>query len=134
MNVVLQYSTVAPVSWKRGFVKCFFFDHATSVCSNSTIFEEVSKLREMFTKKSYPTKFFDPIKQQLFVNPNKISVTTQNSKSMETDKKSTGLFLKIPYVCKISNTFERIRKSLLQRKDQDFKIVYEITKVQNSFH
>ena len=134
-NVVLHYDAVAPNTWKRGLVKCLLH-RAKVVCSNEhNLNEEVAKLREIFSTNGYPTKFFDRIKQQVIGEKTNKAPTSKDegAKEKELKDKQNLLFLKIPYVGKISTVFGRKIKSLLQPKDTTIKIVYETTKVQNSF-
>ena len=133
-DVVLNYDAVAPISWKRGLVKCLLH-RAKVVCSNNdNLQQEVAKLREIFSKNGYPTKFFDRIQQQMIGKKTNEAPTSNDVESERNDRNEQKLlFLKIPYVGKISTIFGRKVKSLLLHKANNIKIVYETTKVQNSF-
>ena len=103
--------------------------------TNERLEEEVAKLREVFVGNGYPPKFFDQIKQKfLDKTSNEATKIQDNSKTKDnTDKKQNRLYLKVPFVGKISTIFARRIKSLLQPKDHDIRVVYETTKVRNSF-
>ena len=126
-NVVLHYNAVAPSIWKRGLIKCLLH-RAKVVCSNKVnLEEEVAKLRGIFIKNGYPAKFFDSIKQQTM----RPTTSANNEGSQEKKDEQIPLYLKIPYVGKVSVDYGRKIKSLLQANQ--VKVVYETTKVQHSF-
>ena len=132
-NVVLHYNTVAPLTWKRGLIKCLLH-RAKVVCSSkANLDEEVLKLREIFVENGYPPKFFDKIKQKLVRATTTEGPSSNNESSTRDENERTALYFKIPFVGKTSVDYGRKIKSLLQPNDPEIKIVYETTKIQHSF-
>ena len=99
-NVMLNYSAVAPFSWKKGLIKCLLH-RADIICSdNKLLHEEYDKLKNVFANNGYPVKVFETIKQQHMEQNEKCDDTVANKKEPE-----EKLWMKIPYIGKISSVF-----------------------------
>ena len=127
-NVLLNYKAVAPNNWKKGLIKCFLH-RAQTVCSDNDLLEkEMENLKTIFFKNGYPENFFLKVKTE-FLN-SKPKSTEQQEKS----KKEKKPIVKIPYVGKTSTLFARRLKKLLAKENYpDFQVIYETTKIQESF-
>ena len=56
-NVLLNFFALSTKRWKTGLIYCLLH-RAKTICTNINLFNnEVTKLREMFSKNSYPARF-----------------------------------------------------------------------------
>ena len=137
-DVVLNYGAVAPSAWKKGLVKCLVH-RANVVCSNTALLRsEINQLTKIFYKNGYPMEVIDNIIQEYYENKavreknsNK-SITSGDTNSAEEIRPKE--LLRVPYVGKPSILFSRrLRKLVKRRYDRDVRVVYNTTKVQDSF-
>ena len=151
-NVLLNYNSVCPTSWKKGLIKCFLH-RANTVCSDDNqLMQEINKLKNIFQSNGYPETFFDKAKNEYMEKirlrkkdnliksnendeKNKTNSPDPNSsledKIVEFDKRP---FLKIPFIGRDSILYGRRVQNLLRKENYtDFRIVYETTKIQDSF-
>ena len=58
-GVILNYESLAPMSWKFGLAKCFT-DRAKKICSSTHYFrQEISYLGKLLVNNGYPATFVD---------------------------------------------------------------------------
>ena len=68
-DVILNFSAVAPTSWKRALI-LWFMNRAKIIASTPKIYEkEITNLKEKFFKNGYPIKFVnDVIDRSIYLN------------------------------------------------------------------
>ena len=72
-NVFLNRHAAAPNAWKKGLIFCLLH-RAKMICSSMSLFwEEVGKLRVMFSLNGYSFRYFDDVVDR-FMNPKMILV------------------------------------------------------------
>ena len=86
-DVILNYSSVAPMKWKTGLIKCMVH-RAHNVCSNQVLLRrEIDHLRQMFFKNGYPRKLFDQILEEFRAQQETERVADEPSRVEETTTK-----------------------------------------------
>ena len=140
-NVILHYDAVAPKAWKTGLAKCFLH-RAKVICSNEkTLHKELDTLKDIYFRNGYPMKFMDNVIKKVFEPKENHTVIEKsapvnNTNAEEEAKCSKNEFksiLKIPFIGKISAVFGRRMKQVIKSLGQDIKIVYQTTKIKDSF-
>ena len=122
-----------PLSWKKGLIRCFLH-RADVICSDkNTIEEEHNKLKDIFYQNGYPLEFFAQVKHQYMDARNRRKDTLPCENTPVTSAQDLKPVLKIPYVGKISASFAKRLKRLLDKGGQDTRVVYRTTKVANWF-
>ena len=131
-DVVLNYGAVAPTAWKKGLIKCLLH-RANVVCSNKELLHvEVNKIKHIFYNNGYPVEFVDSIVREY--ESKTINQEEKAAPSDITKIKSKMLIMKVPYIGKSSILFaRRIRKLIKRNHNNDVRVVYDTTKVQDSF-
>ena len=126
-GVMLNYSAIVPVNWKKGLILCLL-NIAKKICSTPSLFEnEVNNLRKMFQNNGYPLFFFEKVLEK-FLNKQTESV------NVNSDENEEFCILKIPFVGEASHTFGNKLKSLFQEKFRiKVKIIFTSFKVGNYF-
>ena len=130
-NVLLNNTAVAPPSWKKGLIKCLLH-RAEVVCSDDqSLQEEHANLRDIFYRNGYPYQFFDSVKQQHIEKKNN---GHRNSSRQEKEQTDDKFVLSVPYLGKISTAFgKKLQNVLRSSSDQQIRVVYKTTKVQDAF-
>ena len=104
-DVVLNFSSIAPLKWKRSLV-LWFLNRAKKLSSNNTIYKkEVVKLKEKFLRNNYPEKFFTDILRNF----------EENLSNNPKDKLSQSDFkhlIKVPYIGKVTFEYNTINFNL----------------------
>ena len=131
-NVILNFSAICPIQWKKGLVKCFLY-RAWTICSNyKRLHEEIERLKSIFIDNGYPVNFFENIVKQFLeskVLPKKTNLVLIDDKNDE-----KRFVLKIPYVGKPSLEFKRRITNLVKEAfGIDLYCVFESFKVKNYF-
>ena len=130
-NVLLHHAAVAPLSWKRGLIKCFLH-RADVICSEiEAVEEEYNTLKDIFYQNGYPHHFFTKVKHEYMGEKSKRTDTIPCDDSSRNQKPTRSV--RVPYVGKISKSFGKRLKSLLDKGGQDTRIIYQTTKVQKWF-
>ena len=113
---------------EKGLIFCLLH-RADIVCSNDKLLQaEHAKLRRVFFDNGYSNRVFDNIKHQYENNKRKLTVNTT-----KTDREENKIWVKVPYVGKLSRTFGRKIKELLEKSGQKVQAVYKTKKVMESF-
>ena len=136
-DVMLNYGAVAPLAWKKGLIKCLLH-RASVVCSNQALLQtEVAKIKEIFQKNGYPKEFVDTTVLEYnnkLARKERQEDNSAPSDTIEAEEKTSTTLMKVPYLGKSSLLFSRqIRKLIKRQHDQDIRVVYNTTKVADSF-
>ena len=131
-NVFLNYHAVAPSAWKKGLVFCLLH-RAKLICSSVSLFwEEVDKLRVMFSRNGYSYTFFDGVVER-FLNPPSKSNESNTDDEDSCDSVPVSI-LKVPFYGKASLNFARdIVKLIKQNFNVEIRVVYTTYKVGRYF-
>jgi hypothetical protein len=134
MNVLLNFFALTPKRWKSGLIYCLLH-RAKTICANNNMFNnEVIKLREMFSKNSYPSRFFDFILNRF--------ISRQSSDQHEIDSeeeiidldKPDTILLNVPYFGKCSEKFGKKLSAIFENKfGLNVVIVYSTFKIGSYF-
>ena len=130
-DMILNYSSVAPMKWKTGLVKCLVH-RAHKGCSNKILLrKEIDHLRQMFFKNGYPKRLFNDI-----VDEFRTQQDAQNEVNDQTlsEDNTTKIILKIPFVGSKSVMFaKKIKKLVKMEMDIDIQIIYETVRIKDFF-
>ena len=131
-GVFLNYQAIAPTAWKRGLIFCLLH-RARMICSSmSLFFEEVDKLRHMFTRNGYSHRFFDAVCDK-FQKPKPLDDVSELLESEESERIPFCLF-KVPFYGRSSRGFAKEFKTLVEtRFEVDLRVVYTTRKVGSYF-
>ena len=126
-NVMLNFSALVPNMWKAGLVRCMLH-RAWIVCSSYELFmKETDKLRCMFSKNGYSSKFFHETLASFLAD-------RYTPKRPPKDELETKFLLKIPYFGKPSIEFKNKMKDLiLKHFNANIVCVYNSCKVSSYF-
>ena len=131
-NVLLNNSAVAPFSWNKGLITCLLH-RADLICSDEKLLrEEHTKLKSIFFNNGYSNKMFEKIKQQHQDKKCEKTSREQNGAKKNVSEKNQ-IWLKVPYVGKISSAYGKRIKTLLEKSGKEIKITYKTRKVIESF-
>ena len=118
-NVLLNFSAICPLSWKKGLI-FGALSRAKTVCSSSDLLsKEINNLRTIFWKNGYPIPFFNKV-LELF--------NQRLSGDESREKDDMKYIVKIPYVGTISHEF---KNKIVKLFYNEFKV--SITPVFNTF-
>ena len=136
-DVILNYGAVAPLAWKRGLIKCLLH-RAHVVCSNQALLRtEVAKIKEIFRKNGYPKEFLDTTIREYdkrLAEKEQQDDNNASSNTTEEQKKTPKLMIKVPYLGQASLLFSKRMRNLAKRQhNQDVRVIYNTTKVADSF-
>ena len=131
-GVFLNYQAIAPTAWKRGLIFCLLH-RARMICSSMCLFfEEVDKLRHMFTRNGYSHRFFDSVYDN-FLKPKPLDDVSESPESEESEHIPFCLF-KVPFYGRSSCGFAKEFKTLVENHFKvDLRIVYTTRKVGSYF-
>ena len=135
---MLNYTAVAPSEWKRALVKCLLH-RANVVCSNQMLLMmEINKIKQIFQKNGYPNDFVNNIVAEYNKNRAVQQESTGDASTVSgtntTEEIKPYLLFKIPFVGEASTLFsKRIKKVVKRQLDENIRIVYNTTRVQDSF-
>ena len=131
-GVILNQSAVAPMSWKRSLTSCFLH-RAKIICSDKTAHEEeIEKLRKIFYQNNYTNEFFNQAITKFENKRNKQQ--TQAEQDNKSDKMDFKIMVKIPFIGKPSVVYgNRLKKAIKHHLDEQVSVLYETTKVKDSF-
>ena len=105
-------SAIVPGSWKSGLIMCLLHQ-ARNICSNETYFSnEVSKLKDMFSRNGYPMSFFDKV--YLKFRERYISNSALPADNDSENEEELTVNLTIPFVGEASNVFAKQMISLVK--------------------
>ena len=99
-NVLLNFSSICPLSWKKGII-FGALNRAKIVCSNTVLLsQEINKLRTIFWKNGYPISLFNKV-VDLFEKRQSDDIV-----SVADDNDEKRYIIKIPYVGTLSHEFK----------------------------
>ena len=126
-GVLLNFTAVAPTKWKFALIICFL-NRIWDICSDKYYFdEEVEKLKRMFVKNGYPTKFFS----SAFARFQTSKQTCKTSDENTSDDKN---YIKIPFLGPASVKFAKSLSTLFEQYyDTKLTPVYTSFKVKTYF-
>ena len=126
-GVMLNFSALVPNMWKAGLVRCMLY-RAWIVCSSYELFmKETDKLRCMFSKNGYSSKFF-------YETLTSFLADRYTPKRQPKDELETNFLLKIPYFGKPSIDFKKKMKDLISKHfNVNIMCVYNSCKVSSYF-
>ena len=126
-DVMLNFFALVPNMWKAGLVRCMLH-RAWTVCSSYELFmKETDKLRCMFSKNGYSSKFFYDTLTPFLAD-------RYTPKRPPKDELETKFLLKIPYFGKPSIEFKNKMKDLISKHfDVNIVCVYSSFKVSSYF-
>ena len=105
---MLNYTAMAPDSWKRGLI-CCLLNIAQKLSSSTELFNvEVSKLRNLFLDNGYPVSYFNRVLEK-FINKSSVTENTDLDQSSSEDV----CILKIPFVGEASHAFSKKLKQII---------------------
>ena len=108
-GVLMNFTAIVPTKWKFGLVLCLL-NTAKVICSSEKSFwDEVSKLRKMFTLNNYPMFFFDKTLKRFLDKQNATILNT----SIESNE-SSGITFSIPFIGEASHKFSKQIVSLIK--------------------
>ena len=123
-EVILNYSSLAPMSWKIGLAKCFV-NRAKKICSNTNYLrKEICYLGKLFENNDYPVGFVEKTLNK---------TTSRNQPDNETDAEEP-IILKVPYIGTESEKFGKLITKILERRFTiKVKAVYQNFKIGKYF-
>ena len=130
-DVLLNFNSVAPDSWKRGLIKCLFH-RAKSICSSKLILDkEFTKISEIFRKNEYPEWF---VRRERMNFERHMDEVQKKPSQIEETKNKWNYMLTLPYVGRDTVRLGKRLKSCFNRLfSVELKIVYKNTKVGDYF-
>ena len=128
-GVLMNFTAIVPTKWKFGLVLCLL-NTAKVICSSEKSFwDEVSKLRKMFTLNNYPMFFFDKTLKRFLDKQNATILNT----SIESNE-SSGITFSIPFIGEASHKFSKQMVNLIKATyNVDILPVFTSTKVGDFF-
>ena len=128
-DVLLNFNSVAPDSWKRGLIK---FHRAKSICSSKLILDkEFTKISEIFRKNEYPEWF---VRRERMNFERHMDEVQKKPSQIEETKNKWNYMLTLPYVGRDTVRLGKRLKSCFNRLfSVELKIVYKNTKVGDYF-
>ena len=129
-NVFLNRHAAAPNAWKKGLIFCLLH-RAKMICSSMSLFwEEVGKLRVMFSLNGYSFRYFDDVVDR-FMNPKSKDLSSLDSDDSEA---TPFCILKVPYYGKSSVDFAKQLVQLIENKfTVKIRVVFTTCKVRSFF-
>ena len=130
-GLLLNFSAVCPISWKRGLVFCFLH-RAYTVCSTWSLFHiEIDNLRRIFTRNGYPVVFYNDVVQQFLKSKFQVQPPTTPVDAVHDNAISHNLIL--PYYGSLSDRFSSRFRKLCKRYNLNVRVVFKPFKVQSYF-
>ena len=129
-GVLLNFSSVAPLKWKRALISCLLH-RAHVICSSEYLFNcEVEKLKTIFSKNNYPLRFFNNVLSRFLESRNQSHLDMP----AENEQSEVEVYLRIPYMGSPSLQFSKRLVGLLQGKfDITVKAAFYTSKVGDYF-
>ena len=107
-GVLLNFTAVAPTKWKFALIICLL-NRVWDICSDNWHFNaEVEKLKNMFIKNGYPTKFFSSAL-------NRFQASKQTSKTSDEKTSDDTNYIKIPFLGPASVKFAKSINMLFEQ-------------------
>ena len=124
-DVILNFSSVAPIKWKRALI-LWFLNRAKTISSSDALYkQEIINLKEKFVKNGYPKKFVNEIIERFNMNNNR-----HNEKLKSSEFRN---IIRVPYIGKPSIDYKKQLEKLMRNYVEDFKVIFTTTKVSHYF-
>ena len=95
---------------------------------------EIDKLREIFYNNNYPNELFEQSVERFLKKQENKEIKSQIDAQTKQETKDYKLLMKIPYIGKASISFgKRLGKLIKSKLDEQLFVVYETTKIKDSF-
>ena len=125
-DVILNFSSMAPIKWKRALI-LWFLNRAKTISSSDALYkQEITNLKEKFAKNGYPKKFVDEIIERFDRNNN----NCHNEKLKSSEFRN---IIRVPYIGKPSMDYKKKLEKLMRSYVEDFKVIFTTTKVGHYF-
>ena len=122
-NVVLNFDSCTPQSWKKNLIKYLFIRNERLV-SKEFQRNELIKIKELLSKNGYPIKFIE----------NEIEKLQKSEVNSEEQLNTQNIqYLTIPYIKKISDKFSKNMRKTFDQIGIKIQVAFSTTKVGNYF-
>lgn len=125
-NVLLNFQSTAPRSWKHGLILCLLKRGYNLSSSWSAFHSEVSFLRSLFKNNQYPLRFFNS-RLSMFLN-NLFSTHTTDNSSISQPK-----YFVIPYHGTASVTLAKRLRKMVEKTKSSIELSFSTCKVSSYF-